>query len=74
LGVANLGVVMAKSNPTEFIRQVRQETSKVTWPTRKETAQATVMVVIMSILASIFLFLVDQVFSLGIRTVLGLGG
>ena len=65
---------MAKTNPTEFVRQVRQETSKVTWPTRKETAQATVMVVIMSILASIFLFLVDQVFAFGIRNILGFGG
>lgn len=65
---------MAKINPTEFVRQVRQETSKVTWPTRKETAQATVMVVIMSILASIFLFLVDQVFAFGIRNILGFGG
>ena len=64
---------MAKTNPTEFVRQVRQETSKVTWPSRKETAQATIMVVIMSIMASIFLFLVDQVFSVGIRTILGLG-
>ncbi len=67
-------MTMAKTNPTEFVRQVRQETSKVTWPSRKETAQATVMVVIMSILAAIFLFLVDQVFASGIRVILGLGG
>ena len=67
-------MTMAKTNPTEFVRQVRQETSKVTWPSRKETAQATVMVVIMSILAAIFLFLVDQVFATGIRIILGLGG
>jgi len=67
-------MTMAKTNPTEFVRQVRQETSKVTWPSRKETAQATVMVVIMSILAAIFLFLVDQVFAAGIRVILGLGG
>jgi len=64
---------MARTKPTEFVRQVRQETSKVTWPTRKETAQATVMVVIMSILAAIFLFLVDQVFAAAIRVILGLG-
>ncbi|MCE2483516.1 MAG: preprotein translocase subunit SecE [Alphaproteobacteria bacterium] len=64
---------MARTKPTEFVRQVRQETSKVTWPTRKETAQATVMVVIMSILAAIFLFLVDQVFATAIRVILGLG-
>ena len=65
---------MARTTPTEFVRQVRQETSKVTWPTRKETVQATVMVVIMSILAAIFLFVADQIFALAIRTILGLGG
>ena len=64
---------MAKTNPLDYVRQVRQETSKVTWPSRKETAQATVMVVIMSILAAIFLFAADQVFAVAIRTVLGLG-
>jgi preprotein translocase subunit SecE len=48
--------------------------AKVTWPTRKETMVTTAMVFAMSILAAIFFFLVDQVLSLGIRVVLGLGG
>ncbi len=65
---------MARTKPTEYVRQVRQETAKVTWPSRKEIAQATAMVIIMSILAAIFLFLVDQVFANGIRIILGLGG
>ncbi len=65
---------MAKTNPLEFMRQVRQETSKVTWPTRKETMISTVMVFIFVILAALFFFLVDQVLSFGIRTVFGLGG
>ena len=42
---------MAKTNPFEFIQQVRAEGSKVTWPTRKETAVTTVMVFIMVALA-----------------------
>ncbi|MDC0074784.1 preprotein translocase subunit SecE [Alphaproteobacteria bacterium] len=65
---------MAKKNPIQFIREVRQETSKVTWPSRKETIVSTVMVFIMVILASIFFFVVDQIFSFGVRAILGLGG
>jgi len=52
---------MAKTNPFEFIQQVRQETAKVTWPTRKETVITTIMVLIMVALASIFFFIADQI-------------
>ena len=63
-----------KKNPLEFVRQVRQETSKVTWPTRKETLVSTIMVFVMVILASLFFFVIDQIFSVGVRSILGLGG
>jgi preprotein translocase subunit SecE len=65
---------MAKTSPAEFVREVRQETSKVTWPTRKETAITTTMVFIMATLAALFFLLVDQIISFGIRQILGLGG
>ncbi len=65
---------MAKTSPGEFIRQVRQETAKVTWPTRKETSVTTVMVFIMVVIAAIFFLLVDQVLSFGVKLLLGLGG
>jgi len=58
----------------EFFRQVRQEAAKVTWPTRKETMITTAMVFAMSIAAAIFFFVVDQILSLAVRFVLGLGG
>ena len=45
---------MARTNPFEFIQQVRTEVSKVTWPTRKETVVTTIMVLIMSIVAALF--------------------
>jgi preprotein translocase subunit SecE len=64
---------MTKVNPGQFIREVRREVSKVTWPTRKETMITTAMVFIMVFLAALFFFLVDQVLSLGVRLVLGLG-
>jgi len=52
---------MAKTNPFEFIQQVRQETAKVTWPTRRETIITTIMVLIIVTLASIFFFIADQI-------------
>ena len=60
-------------NPMKFVQQVRQETSKVTWPTRKETMVSTGMVFVMVILAAVFFFLVDQVLSTGVRLIFGLG-
>jgi preprotein translocase subunit SecE len=64
---------MAKTTPVEFFQQVRQEVSRVTWPTRKETLVTTAMVFVMVFIAAAFFFVVDQVFSLGVRTVFGLG-
>ncbi len=65
---------MAKSSPLEFIRQVRQEAAKVTWPTRKETAITTGMVFVMVFVMAVFFFVADQILALGVRTILGLGG
>ena len=63
--------MMAKTSPAQFVRQVRQEVSKVTWPTRKETAISTVMVFIMVFLLAIFFFLVDRLISWGVGNILG---
>lgn len=65
---------MAKTSPGQFIREVRQETSKVTWPTRKETIVSTIMVFVMVFLAAVFFFFVDQILSFGVGQILGLGG
>ena len=65
---------MAKTSPAQFVQEVRQETAKVTWPTRKETGISTAMVFVMVILAALFFFLVDQVMALGVRAIFGLGG
>ncbi len=64
---------MAKTTPQEFIRQVRQETSKVTWPTRKETLVTTGMVFVMVTVMAIFFFFVDQILAFGVRLLLGIG-
>jgi len=60
-----------RASPFEFLRQVKAETKKVTWPTRQETTISTIMVFIMVTLAAIFLFLTDQVVSMVIRWLLG---
>ncbi len=66
---------MAKTSPGQFVREVKQEVSKVTWPTRKETTVTTMMVFVMVFLAAIFFFVVDWILSQGVRLVLlGLGG
>jgi preprotein translocase subunit SecE len=64
---------MAKTSPVKFIEEVRQEVSRVTWPTRKETVVTTAMVFVMVFIAAGFFFVVDQVFSAGVRLVFGLG-
>jgi len=65
---------MAKTSIGQFIREVRQETAKVTWPTRKETVVTTVMVFVMVFLAAIFFWVVDLVLGSAVRFLLGLGG
>ena len=55
---------MAKISPAQFIREVRQELAKVTWPTRKELVATTLSVLVMSALAALFFFVVDQVIAL----------
>jgi preprotein translocase subunit SecE len=65
---------MALSSPVEFLRQVRQEVGKVTWPTRKETTVTTAMVFLMVIAAAIFFFLVDLGLGHLVRFILGIGG
>lgn len=63
----------SKTNPITFFRQVRAETAKVTWPTRRETIISTIMVVIMAFLAALFFFVADQVMAYGVELLLGLG-
>jgi len=64
---------MAKLNVAEFAQQVRQEASRVTWPTRKETMVTTAMVFLMVFAAAAFFFVVDQAMSYAVRLLFGLG-
>ncbi|MGE3144783.1 MAG: preprotein translocase subunit SecE [Pseudorhodoplanes sp.] len=64
---------MAKISPFKFLQEVRAETEKVTWPTRRETAITTVMVFVMVAIASVFFLLADQVIRLAVTFILGIG-
>jgi preprotein translocase subunit SecE len=64
---------MAKTTAPEFVQQVRQELSRVTWPTRKETLVTTGMVFLMVFVAAVFFFVVDQALAYAVRVVFGLG-
>ena len=58
-------------NPVEFMREVRAEVGKVTWPTRRETMITTSMVFIFVVIAAIFFLLADKVIGFVIKTLLG---
>jgi preprotein translocase subunit SecE len=65
---------VAKVTPGEFIRQVRSETAKVSWPTRRETITTAIMVLIMTTLLAIFFFGIDSFFGAIVKYLLSLLG
>ena len=60
-----------KFNPAKYLREVRQEVSKVTWPSKKETFTSAGIVIIVVTIAAIILMIIDQSVSLLVRSVLG---
>jgi len=64
---------MSKAGPFQYFREVKQEAQKVTWPSKKETIASTIAVFIMVTLASIFLYLSDQVLAYLVSLILGIG-
>jgi preprotein translocase subunit SecE len=63
---------MAALNPAKFIREVRQEMNKVTWPTRKETMVSTSMVLILVVIAALFFIVVDWLSGTLVSAVIGI--
>ena len=59
-------------NPVEFVREVRAEVSKVTWPTRRETMITTSMVFIFVVIAALFFLVADKVIAFVVQTLLGI--
>ncbi|MET3598608.1 preprotein translocase subunit SecE [Martelella mangrovi] len=63
----------SKTNPFTFLQQVRSETAKVVWPSRRETVISTLMVMVMVVVAAFFFFAADQLMSLAMNFILNLG-
>jgi len=63
---------MARTNPIQFVQQVRAEVSKVVWPTRREVMLTTIMVFIMAALTAVFFSIVDITIKSGLTAVLGM--
>jgi preprotein translocase subunit SecE len=61
------------ANPFEFLQQVRSETSKVIWPSRRETLITTGMVMLMVVFTSVFFVIVDEALRVAVTLALGLG-
>jgi preprotein translocase subunit SecE len=65
---------VARVGPGEFFKQVRAESAKIVWPSRKQTIQAGIMVVIMTTLLAVFFFGTDSAFHAIVKALLGLLG
>ena len=63
---------MAKASPGKFLNEVKIETAKVVWPTRKETVTTAIMVVIMASILAVLFFIIDSGFSTIVQFLLGL--
>ena len=59
-------------SPFKFLQEVRTETNKVTWPSRREVMITTIMVFVMVALSSIFFFLADMVIRYFVTFLLGI--
>jgi len=72
LSTTGRGTLTMAFSPFKFLQEVRSETAKVTWPTRRETTITTIMVFVMVALASVFFFAADQVIRILVTFVLGI--
>ena len=64
---------MAKTNPIQFLRQVKQEIKKVSWPTKKDVTHTAAIVIVLVAIAATFFFFIDQIIGWLMKLILGLG-
>ena len=64
----------SKFNPAKFSREVKQEAARVSWPSRKETLTSTAIVLVITVIASLFFVMVDGLAAWVIQLILGFGG
>ena len=68
-----MNIEKKKINPAQFVRQVRQEMQKVTWPERKDTFISSAIVILLVVLFSLFFLVTDQIWSKGLRWIIEKG-
>ena len=68
-----MNIEKKKTNPAQFVRQVRQEIQKVTWPEKKDTFISSAIVIVLVILFSLFFLVTDQIWSKGLRWIIEKG-
>ena len=68
-----MSVENKKTNPAQFVRQVRQELSKVTWPDKRDTFISSAIVIVLIILFSIFFLLTDQLWAFLVKHIIQIG-
>ena len=68
-----MNVEKKKTNPAQFVRQVRQEMQKVTWPERKDIFISSAIVILLVVLFSLFFLVTDQIWSKGLQWIIEKG-
>ena len=68
-----MNIEKKKTNPAQFVRQVRQEMQKVTWPERKDTFISSAIVILLVVLFSLFFLVTDQIWSKGLQWIIEKG-
>ena len=69
----NMNIEKKKTSPAQFVRQVRQEILKVTWPEKKDTFTSAAIVILLIILFSLFFLFIDQIWSFVIKKIIQVG-
>lgn len=59
---------------SEYVKDVRVEMTKVSWPPRAELRESTIVVIVMVVIVSIFIGIVDRALSLAFEALLRLLG
>ena len=68
-----MNIEKKKTSPAQFVRQVRQEVQKITWPTRRDTLISSAIVILLVIIFSLFFLLTDQIWSFSIKKIIQFG-
>ena len=68
-----MNIEKKKTNPAQFVRQVRQEMQKVIWPERKDTFISSAIIILLIVLFSLFFLITDQIWSKGLQWIIEKG-